>query len=353
MAKNEDFQILDSVATPVFVLAVQPSGLIVYEAWNKEAVEQSGLPREAMIGKTAAEIYPGRQGSIPYEQHQKTARSGVCRTYEITLSLKGSLRYIRTTLTPVFSTDGRVTRLTGTSIDLTSEREHQLAVVQSEADASVLAGEMEQFLSMAAHDLRTPMRHVKLIAQMLREDFTDLGDGKLELIDRLETVGVKATDLISEVLAYARATTISERRRPFDFGELCSDIFSVLDPQEEHSLSGTSVRLEADDVALQIILRNLVDNAIKHAGRSPVEVKISVAVSELGKLDFEVLDNGVGFDNPAIAFLDSGNFRRESGFGLLGISRLVNSRGCKIAAETRLPGTGSCVRFNYPGKLIA
>jgi len=57
---------------------------------------------------------------------------------------------------------------------------------------------------MAAHDLRTPMNNVKTMADMLRHDFQDMGDGKLELINMLERVAVKSTNLINDVLLSQR-----------------------------------------------------------------------------------------------------------------------------------------------------
>lgn len=51
---------------------------------------------------------------------------------------------------------------------------------------------------------------------MLREDFEDHGDSKLELIDFLEAFAVKATALISDKLAYAQATDAIGRQETFD-----------------------------------------------------------------------------------------------------------------------------------------
>ena len=344
-----DSELLDSVAAPVFILDVKSSNEIIYRFWNKCAENLSDLPREAVLGKSALELYPGRYGRLAYEFHRKAALAGRVSTYEITLRFKSELRFFRTTLTPVLDEAGSVSMLTGTSVELTQERQQQQTQIQSEAETKALAKEMQQFLSMAAHDLRTPMRHVQAIAEILREDFQDLGDGKLELIGKLEKVGVTAMELIAEVLSYARATTITERCTSFELSELCSAIFAVLDPDERHDLSSCTGCIAGDDVALQIVLRNLLDNAVKHSGRDKVVVSIDFAVAEAGKLEFTVRDNGRGFDDPAIAFLDSGKFRRESGFGLLGVKQLLNSRGCTITAEA-LPGkTGSLIKFAFPG----
>ncbi len=351
--ERSELDLLDSIGNPVFVLDLRPSNWLQYIAWNQAAVDRSAIPREDVIGKTALEVYPGRLGRIAYERHAMVAKSGKADSYEIALPLKVGERTVRTTLTPLSEPDGQVRRLVGSTVDLSSEREQRQNRIQASAEITALTSEMEQFISMAAHDLRSPMLNVQNIAFMLREDFEDLGDGKLELIDLLENVGVQATSLITDVLSYARATNTQARQSVFDLEELCANIFVVLDPQSRHELTSVQAELFSDDIALQIILRNLVDNAIKHAGKESVDVRVSVREGAEEYLEFEVRDNGRGFDDPAIVFLGGGKFRAESGFGLLGIRRLINSRGGEISAEAPETGVGSIVRFTFPGKAVS
>ncbi|WP_282604205.1 PAS domain-containing sensor histidine kinase [Pelagibius sp. Alg239-R121] len=349
--EQSELDLLDSIGNPVFVLDLQPSRWLTYIAWNQAAVERSGFSKEQVIGKTAREIYPGRLGRAAYDRHAAVAESGMPASYEIVLPLSFDDRVVKTTLMPLRNAEGKVHRLIGSSIDLSSERQQQTARILAAAEVKALTSEMEQFVAMAAHDLRTPMLNVQEIAYMLRDGFEDHGDGKLELIELLETVSIKATTLISEVLSYARAVNAEIRQVEFDFGELCANIFTVLDPQEEHRLVSSAARLISDDVALQIILRNLIDNAVKHSGRGCVDVRICVAAAGDDCLEFTVRDNGRGFDDPSLAFLSSGTFRTESGFGLLGIKRLVNARGGKIHAEVPKDQAGTIISFTFPGKI--
>ena len=196
------------------------------------------------------------------------------------------------------------------------------------------------------------MRNVTQIARMLREGFVDHGDGKLEMIDMLEDIGAKASRLISDVLAYTRATTIDERSSKFHTGALCADIFAVLDPDGRHALSCDDALVEADEVALQIVIRNLVDNAIKHGKREPLSLFVGLEAEHDGLLEFSVRDNGQGLKNPRQVFLRGGKFTQGSGFGLLGIWRLLAARGGRIEAEDPSHGVGTLIRFSLPGRVI-
>ncbi len=347
----DPFEVLDAVATPVFVLEIIKSGEAVYSGWNRAAAEISGMAAGDVLGKTAQEVYPGRLGRSASEKHKIAAISGQRCSYEVTLPLASGDRNIRTTLTPLFDCDGQVTQLVGTSQDITDERNSAMTQIRTATHVETIASEMEQFITMAAHDLRTPMRNVQQLADLLRDGFHDLGDGKLEIIDLLEEVGIKATSLISDVLAYARTTITETEAEAFNIADLVADIAAVIDPRDVHRIECRPAQISTDKPVLQVILRNLIDNAVKHSGKSQVSIRIEATQAARGDLSITVEDDGQGFKDPQIAFLAGGSFQYETGFGLLGIRRLVQARGGDIHAKRPQGGQGTFIQLSLPGTL--
>ena len=348
-----DLDTLDYISTPVFVVAVKPGMRLEFVTVNAAHTAVSGLRPEDVKGKTAVEVFPGRAGQNAWQRHAQVAETAQKLTYVITLPFGARERNFRTTLTPFLDVFGKVRTIVGTMIEVTAQRELETNNLVAEFASGNQASESEQFVSMAAHDLRAPMRNVTQIAQMLREDFVDHGDGKLELIDMLEEIGSKAYRLISDVLAYTRATTAEERSSRFQTGTLCGDVFAILDPDGQHALSCDDALVETDEVALQIVVRNLVDNAIKHGGRETLSLFVGLEGEQDGLLGFSVRDNGQGLKNPRLAFLSSGRFTYDSGFGLLGIKRMLTARGGRIVAEEPPHGIGTLIRFSLPGRVLA
>lgn len=349
-----DLDALEYVPSPIVVLDRAADGKFVYVWMNRAAAEFSGFDLEDLFGKSSAEAFPGRAGERLAARQSAAGRDGKRRAYTYTLeTAKGPLR-IETKLEPVLDRDGTVVRLIANMTDRTLEHELTERQVVADSDMHALQAEAEQFIALAAHDLRSPMRQVRQIAELLREDFIDNGDGKLELINMLEEIGGKASAMISDVLAFSRASQASraETRTCVDLAVLSSDIFTVLDPHRQHQLHGGAGLIETDGVALQIVLRNLVDNSLKHGGCEHLELRIACEGEEAGLLAFSVRDSGRGFDDPGIAFLDRQEFRYETGFGLLGIKRLIKSRGGDIWAEAPPHGPGSLIWFTLPGRIL-
>ena len=347
-----DLAALNFVPIPIVVLDRDGQDVFRYAWMNRACTSFSGLGMDEVQGKTPDEVFPGRAGDMLAQRQASVAASGKAAQYEYALRLPKGEVWIETMLTPVCDDAGKVVRLIATMQDKTVER--QLAFERADTDAALkeMECDIENYISMAAHDLKTPMRHVRELAALLREGFVDHGDGKLELIDMLEEVGVKASALISEVLAFARASTTPEQTGRVELTQLAMDIFTILDPQEVHLLSADEVTIETDTTALQIVLRNLVDNALKHGGRACVSLHIALEADADGHLNFGLLDNGRGFDDPAMVFLDTGEFRYETGFGMLGVKRMLHARGGTIAAENLGGDKGAMVRFSLPGRKI-
>jgi signal transduction histidine kinase len=333
---------------PAFIVDVDPEKGPVYAVVNQKWSDGARRLPKDVVGKTAVEIFGRHLGLAPYTRQMEVICSGQKLTYDVVLPLTDRNHNVRTTLVPVLDSEGHVVQLVGISFDRTAELEG--AEVQARA-ASVNA-DIERFISIAAHDLRTPMENIKSLADMLREDFEDHGDGKLELINILEAVAVKATVLISDILAHAQATDAIGLQDTFNVAQMSKDILFTLDPHSQHQLSIVSQWISADKTTVQIALRNLYDNAIKRSGQNVVELFVTVTQADNEVLELSVQDNGVGFNDPAVAFLDGGNLRIDSGFGLLGVRRLITARGGMIGAENLADQQGSVIRFTVHGQLV-
>ena len=348
--------LFELVEHAIFVLEPDDHGVPRYAGFNRYARDILNKSEAEIIGLTAVELYPGRLGKVAFEHHEAALQSGVARSYEILLPLAAGQRRIRTSLVPELDAQGRVIRLIGSSTDISGNQ----IIDEMQAGVQTLNSEMEDFISLAAHDLRAPMKNVNTIADMLREDFHDMGDGKLDLIDMLEEVGAKAMKLIEDVLAHAQATSTVQENTQFEFSELLDEVMGLLDPMGLCEASIPQGLVEGDRTATQIILRNLIDNAIKNADKQagkgpnpdppPLSLKLSLRDID-GFYEVGVQDNGVGFSNSALLFLGGGKLFTDSGFGMLGVRRLIHTRGGTLTATNAADGSGALVAFSLPGKV--
>lgn len=347
--REDERATLDSVAHPVFVLEQDADGAPRYVAFNTTACARAGVSEDQVVGMTAIDLYEGRLGEAVYEQHVAAMRDGLTRSYEVSLPVKGEEIRVRTVLTPVFVDDGALRHVVGVSTVI--ER-----TIIANADDDRRRSDTE-FIRLAAHDLRAPLRRVKSIAGMLR-DFADPSteDGEEigELLDLLDKVAANAGALIGDVLAHGLAMDAESFAEEFDFGELCRGVLAYLDPQGRCEANIRPARAFGDKTAAQIVLRNLIENALKHGEEGATQrLDLSLRPYRGGFFEISVRDHGVGFSDPAVLFLKSGRLRTDSGYGLLGVRNLVRDRGGSITAANAKDGPGAVVSFTLPGEFIA
>ena len=346
---SEEISLLDLVEQPVFVLEPDDTGAPRYVAFNAFARNILGRPLTDILGKTAAELYGGRIGQITLERHMTALRTGETMAYDIILPVQDGERMIRTVLRPVLSKTGEVIRIVATSKDETER--HTLRELRAKPDTA--SHESEQFVNFAAHDLRAPMRHVATLAEMMHEDFRDLEPDRLELVGLLEDVSKKTMTLISDVLSRAQRHAKQNAQSSFNLTELLHELSATLDPFRTCRINAPDGWIDGDRDAYQVLLRNILDNALKYArpsgtgGSLKLDVTLSVPLPRM--IELSVRDNGTGFSAAALAGLQDDTFTNDSGFGLVAIRRLIQSRGGTLEVANRTDAPGAEIRIRYPG----
>src|SRR4051794_11577260 len=215
--------------------------------------------------------------------------------------------------------------------------------------------ELQRFATVASHDLREPLRVVSGFAELLERRHGDsLGaDGKrfLEAI----TGGVARMDeMISDLLAYARAGRSDQPLEPVDMDEVVR--VAISDLQRAIDDAGAVVEVDGlpavtgNAASLRQLFQNLIANAIKFVGDEKPRVRIWAAEVP-GGWRFTVRDNGIGVA-PEQAERIFAMFTRlhgadrypGTGVGLALCQRIVDVHGGRVWFEPA-PGGGSQFLF--------
>lgn len=215
-----------------------------------------------------------------------------------------------------------------------------------------------RFVADASHELKTPLTAITGMLELLQSH------SHMEPEDREQALGVakKEADrmgsLISDLLLLSRAQAQHsgerERLKVADVANEQIQLLKLLFPDQEFELSGDlDSELEVNPVALARILRNLLENAARYAGRSLVRVELT---NSKERLIISVRDSGPGIPAEKQAQLferfyrtDSGRARTEGGhgLGLAIVKALVEEAGGTIACNSEA-GRGAEFRMEFP-----
>ncbi len=248
-------------------------------------------------------------------------------------------------------------------VDLATElaRRCDLAIenAQLHAEAQRAARLRDEFLSVAAHELKTPMTTLRGYAQWLLRERKDGQEIDPALLSRglraIDVQSAKLVDLTAQLLDVSRieAGKLRLERSEVDLvGLVRAAIETGQAVTENHTLTLAAPRVcraMVDPLRLEQVVGNLIDNAIKYSPQGgPIDVVLGPAGR--GKVRLVVRDHGLGIppdrrDNLFDRFYQAHGEGHFGGLGLgLYISRqIVELHGGRIAAE--FPPDGG-TRFN-------
>src|SRR3989338_296347 len=224
-----------------------------------------------------------------------------------------------------------------------------------------------EFVSMATHQLRSPLTAIKGYASMLLEN--SFGPVETKARGAVEIIFQSSQKLVQVIEDFLNITridlgTMKYEKIQFDFGALVNNVVTELKPNiEKRGLKfsleiapKTNFNLVGDSGKLSQVISNLIDNAIKYTpplstSGEPGTIRISLDRAK-GKVRLTVADNGAGIPAATIPKLfqkfiradDAGKLNiTGTGLGLYVAKQIMEAHNGKIWAEA--DGTGRGSRF--------
>ncbi|MDF2433843.1 MAG: two-component system, OmpR family, phosphate regulon sensor histidine kinase PhoR [Mucilaginibacter sp.] len=257
----------------------------------------------------------------------------------------GQYRWHLTRMLPIKNEDGDIDMWIGTATEI-----HELKELQQQKD---------DFISIASHELKTPVTTLKASLQLLDRMKDDPSPQALpKLIIQSRRSMQKISTLIDDLLNIGRLQQkeIYLNKTRFIVSELlnaaCNPI-SLAGRHHIHILGDKELKAYADEHHIDQVVTNLVSNAVKYAANSE---EIILLIEEADKMvKVSVKDSGPGIPKEKVPFLFERYYRADAkshqgsglGLGLFISSEIIKRHGGQIGVESEL-GRGSKFWFTIP-----
>jgi len=242
--------------------------------------------------------------------------------------------------------------------DVTATREMERELARHVRDLERSNRELDDFAYVASHDLKAPLRDVDSLARWVREDSDEgLSDESRRHLDLLQNRIGRMERLLDDLLQYSRAGRA--KHSPDDVVDLrraAEEAVAVTAPTDFRVGIEGAAKLRASPVAVEQIVRNLVDNAVKHHDREDGSITVAI-VEGPGGVELAVKDDGPGipaeFHERVFRMFQTLRPRDEkegSGMGLAIVKKLAESQGGRVSLESGADpgGRGTTVRITWP-----
>ena len=209
---------------------------------------------------------------------------------------------------------------------------------------------MQAFFAAVTHELRTPLTSIRLQAEAIAE-----GDQRTELARRLLEDSSRLESQIDKTLELARIEgggPLAEQSVPLR-GWLDRTLAGIAAAHGERlelrmHLNEALPPIQADAAAVQMILRNLVENSVRHARLDCVQVRLTAREQD-GRVMLEYHDNGAGTPVPARELgrlFGRGASSAGSGVGLYLVRALMQRMGGEVTFHSA-PGDGFRAELSF------
>lgn len=353
-------ELSDLLDQAIFILEVRDDETLIFRKLNRFHERTTGLKSEDLVGKTPFEVLPPRMAESVNAKYLACLSSRASFTYEEVLNLPNGEIWWQTTLSPLFFDDGRVIGIIGAAVDITDRKAQEFRDANALAELRKLNEEINTYASMAAHDVRGPLRKIKVITELVFADGVPNADESVvlspdqrALLDSIGSIASSTLEHVDSILSYARALSLPDEAKleEVDLHMLFADLVGLVDADGSFHFDYPKQTVVAERVILQVTLRNLLENAVKF-GRSRCIVGLSESGECPGFLEFTVTDDGPGFANGMTLSDQSSRSQSKSptsGFGLASAQRMIEARGGRMWLAD---GEGANVIFTTCGTFL-
>ncbi|THF85130.1 PAS domain S-box protein [Deinococcus sp. KSM4-11] len=333
---------------------------------NPSAARMLGYPVERLIGAPQHDlIHHHHADGSPYPVQDcpihRTLRDGEVRRVEADVfwHAQGHAVPVSYVVTPTLGTQGEVTGAVVMVQDITERTRAQEELRAAMQELQRSNHDLEQFASVASHDLQEPLRTLGSYTELLARRYEGQLDARAtQYLGFMQAAVDRMRGLIQDLLAFAR---VSRSETPRHAVSLHDTMAVVAQDVEAALLQGggtlewdTPATVMAQESLVTQLLTNLVGNALKFVPPERLPVVRVTSVQEGTQVQVSVTDNGIGIEpqNTERVFeifqrLNQRDAYAGNGMGLAICRRIVEHHGGRLWLEST-PGQGSSFHFTLP-----
>lgn len=318
--------------------------------------------KKKYLGKTVSEIMGEKDAAIHYEANRR-ALAGESFMYEWSAVMFGEHFHYSTMMSPIRDAEGNITGVIGIGRDITHHRKIEEALIHYNMKLAQLNAEKDKFFSIVSHDLRSPFHGLLGVSKELYSRIDSYSKDEIRhLAFEIRNTLEKVYRWLDSLLQWSRLQSGRITFRPAEVF-LKDAVTSILEISSASLLQkritasnevDNILKVHADRNMLELILQNLVSNAVKFSYPDG-KIIISAMVAD-GQVKVSVTDDGTGMTSEDvkklfridIPFSTNGTLNEQgTGLGLILCKDMVEMHGGRIWAESR-HGRGSSFNFTLP-----
>lgn len=356
--RNEFIQQIDSVKQFYEgVLNHTPSEIAVFDSDSKVLfVNKHWIENEKawgkLEGKSLVQIAQNNQSefdsirNLIYKVNSAMTQNSLLQFEEERADLSGNKNSILRNILPYSNEAGLLEYLVVSGTDISELKYIQIDLESKNDELKKINSELDKFVYSVSHDLRSPLLSIKGILNLIFKT-TSLDEKTQQYLKLAETSVLRLDGTIKEILNYSRNARFEIEYDTFNLIEIIQSVTDDLRFSEESHVAflfdmPQELMMKSDKMRLEVILKNLIGNAVKYSRKDINDAFVKIMVSKQGnELVLKIEDNGEGIAQENLGKIFDMFYRATSssvgtGLGLYICKEMVQKLNGKLFVESVL-----------------
>jgi len=335
----------------------------IITSWNSGAERLFGYTAAEIVGQPISRLMPSEHSNDMVDILSRIERGERVEHFEtVRLTKSGKPIPVSLSVSPIRDGTGRIIGAAKIARDISEQKANQAERERLFREAEEAAQVREEFLSVAGHEMRTPVTSLQFLLHTIQKRLESGQPEKaVEGLVRARVQLQRLSQLTEELLDVTRivAGRLTLELEEVDLAELAREVAEQR--RDGAARTGSELRFEApsevtglwDRSRLEQVVTNLLSNAVKFGGGKPITVRVE---ADTARATLSVRDEGIGISSSDQSRIFE-RFERavsKQSYGGLGLGlwithQIVAAHGGRIRVESH-PGQGSTFRVELPRK---
>lgn len=348
--------ILENV--PAFITRSKPDTTMYYA--NDTYAENFNLVPDELIGKKFLDFVPCVHRAQVEKNIANFTPENPQHSFEQTMTdHKGEKLIVLWTNRMIYK-DGEPFEIVGVGRDITPQKKAQAQIEQQARELALRNQALEQFAGIVSHDLRSPLRHIRMFGEILISEYHE---GRLDNFEKYLSIISDKTEkmdrMVVSLLEFSQVAYKEVNLTHFDLSCAVKEASSIL----SNTIKSKQAEIElCNDMELTLdydlfvrVLQNLLDNSLKYQKEGVVPHIYIDAAREHRQTKISISDNGIGIpeDQRERIFNVMQRLHRDEntyaglGIGLSLVKRIVEGHNGEIVVDAKYKG-GTKFNLTFP-----
>jgi PAS domain S-box-containing protein len=356
--RNEFIQQIDSVKqfyegvlnhTPSEIAVIDSDSKVLFV--NKHWIENEKAWGK-LEGKSLVQIAQNNQSefysirNLIYKVNSAMTQNSLLQFEEERADLSGNKNSILRNILPYSNEAGLLEYLVVSGTDISELKNIQIDLESKNDELNKINSELDKFVYSVSHDLRSPLLSIKGILSLIFKT-TSLDEKTQQYLKLAETSVLRLDGTIKEILNYSRNARFEIEYDTFNLIEIIQSVTDDLRFSEVSHVAflfdmPQELMMKSDKMRLEVILKNLIGNAVKYSRKDINDAFVKITVSKQGnELILKIEDNGEGIAQENLSKIFDMFYRATSssvgtGLGLYICKEMVQKLNGKLFVESVL-----------------